>query len=33
MKEAKQATTKTSLLTLSGTYITIVVTAIVPKND
>ena len=33
MKEAKQATTKTSFLTLSGSEISIVVTAIVPKNE
>ena len=33
MKEAEQATTKTSFLTLSGPKITIVVTAIVPKTE
>ena len=33
MKMAKQATTKTSFLTLSGSKISIVVTAILPKND
>ena len=33
MKEAKQAATRTSLLTLSGSKISIVVTAIVPKDE
>ena len=33
MKMAKQAPTKTSFLTLSGWKISIVVTAILPKND
>ena len=33
MKMAKQAPTKTSFLTLSGSKISIVVTAILPKND
>ena len=32
MKMAKQATTKTSFLTLSGSKISIVVTAILPKH-
>ena len=32
MKMTKQATTKTSFLTLSGSKISIVVTAILPKN-
>ena len=33
MKMTKQATTKTAFLTLSGSKISIVVTAIVPKNE
>ena len=33
MKMAKQGTTKTSFLTLSGLKISIVVTAILPKNE
>ena len=33
MKMAKQATTKTSFLTLSGSKISILVTAILPKNE
>ena len=33
MKMAKQATSKTPFLTLSGSKITIVVTAILPKNE
>ena len=33
MKMAKQATTKTSFLTLSGSKISIVVTAILPQNE
>ena len=33
MKMAKQATTKTSFLTLSGSKISIVVAAILPKNE
>ena len=33
MKEAKQATNKTSFLTLSGSKISIVVTAIAPKDE
>ena len=33
MKMAKQATTKTSFLTLSGSKISIVVTAILPKHE
>ena len=33
MKEAEQATTKIFFLTLSGSKISIVVTAIVPKNE
>ena len=33
IKMAKQATTKTSFLTLSGSKISIVVTAILPKNE
>ena len=33
MKMAKQATTKTAFLTLPGSKISIVVTAILPKNE
>ena len=33
MKKVKQATTKTSFLTLSGSKISIVVTATVPKDE
>ena len=33
MKKVKQATTKTSFLTLSGSKISIVVTAIVPEDE
>ena len=33
MKKGKQATTKTSFLTLSGLKISIVVTAIVPEDE
>ena len=33
MKKNKQATTKTSFLTLSGSKISIVVTVIVPKDE
>ena len=33
MKKGKQATTKTSFLTLSGSKISIVVTATVPKDE
>ena len=33
MKKVKQATTKTTFLTLSGSKISIVVTATVPKDE